>query len=316
MIRNHRLTIALVVLSIAVFGWIAPAKAVDCYPPGSCESAPTSSYRSIPGSSLTVGSISAAYCVGKTCSPTTAVRTVASGEIKIGVPGGSAVRIRPVSADGRPVQVGADGTLSIPVGGGVSIALSGMMPGTYVDVFINSNRVFLGRVLVAPDGTATATLPMPKSVGVGFHTAQVVATVKSGKVLNSALGVLVNSPKLLKSKPRYVIYDAVPRRGGRVELLTSVNLSVRMVDLRDGVLLKGAKATSLPKCTVRVSVTAANGRVLLPSSCMRNGGSGGTSASLSWTVPTGYQGKATVVFEARESGRPSYRLSRQVDVLG
>ena len=136
------------VLFAALVNTTAPAEAVDCYPPGSCNTTQTQTYSAVPGTDIAVASATAALCAGGVCVPVTVTKTVSAGELTLSISNGSTVRIKPISTGGTPTQVSADGTMIIPASGGVTITLTGLQPGSWVDVYLNSDRIFLGKAKV------------------------------------------------------------------------------------------------------------------------------------------------------------------------
>ena len=310
---RKRLSVSFVaVFILSAFTAVVPAQAIDCYPPGSCDGKPTADYKSVPSLNVQIGSVKAENCRGRKCSDSKASLRTRDGELVIEVSRRAFATIVPVSPAGQPMSVGS--SFAIPEEGGVRIILSGLKPGTYADVYVNESPEFLGKVLVAGDGTATTTLPLDDDVDRGLRTLQIIGTTSSGDILSVGTGTIVYNQQLPNSKPRYLIYDAKPDKGERVKSRRNIDLSVKLVDVKEGELVVGSVANSLPACTVKVAVTDERGRTLLAQTCMSSTNAGRDSAKFTWSVPSGLSGKANIVFTAQETGRTDDRLTREISL--
>ena len=235
---------------LAVGALAVPAEGVDCYPPGSCDTQPTSDYKSVPSLSVEVGKVKAETCRGRKCSDAKVSSRVDGGVLAIEASRRAMIGVRPVSPVGMPLQVGSDKLLTIPAYGGVAVTVSGMKSGSYADMYVNSSREFLGRVMVAANGTASATFGLGGAVDPDLHTLQVISTTSGGDILSVGVGVIVYNAALSASKPRYLFTKVSPGGGDRLKAKRGVDFSVELVDVKDGVLVSGHVAASLPACTV------------------------------------------------------------------
>ena len=97
------------------------------------------------------------------------------------------VSMRADTTTGQPQPLGGDGALQIQDDGSVRVEGIGMV-GT-VDVFAFSQPLYLGRVLVRPDGSFAGSLPVPTTLGPGRHTLQLVGDAQNGAEVAVSLGV-------------------------------------------------------------------------------------------------------------------------------
>lgn len=287
---------------------VAPASAVDCYPPGSCDANPTSTYERIAVSELALSAASASQCAGGVCMPMAVQKTITDTGITLSTSGGVTVRLQAVAGGGQATQVAADGTLVVSASGGVKITLTGLQPGTWVDVYLNSNRIFIGKVRVGADGTVNATLPLPAAASAGDHTAQVLATDSAGRAVSVALGLLVRG-SVRTGAARFVFRDAMPFGSTKVRPGARQWLRAGLLDIASASKLSVSAASKLAKCSASVRVVTGEGKQLLPTTCMTFSRKDG-KAEFGWTVPTAYRGWVTAVFTFKEPGRAATTLRR------
>jgi hypothetical protein len=113
------------------------------------------------------------------------------------------------SRDSAGVAIAADSarTLELDRGGAVATQGRGFAPGTLVTVYIYTATgapLPLGQVLVAPDGSFAATLPVPASLPPGNHTLQVNGIDREFFTRSVTVGVTVAEPPadlLLTAEP-------------------------------------------------------------------------------------------------------------------
>ena len=104
------------------------------------------------------------------------------------VEGGSALTIASGGASGNPNPIRSNGAMTIEDDGLVSLQGTGYRD--YVDVFLFSEPVFVGRLLVNPDGTFRGSLPVPAGLSVGQHTIQSVGQGAGGESIAISASVL------------------------------------------------------------------------------------------------------------------------------
>lgn len=310
----RKVAVAKAAAALVLFGvqFAAPAEAVDCYPPGSCTGGSTTEYQAVDVVETPPNTAAALQCTGSTCVPVEVRRTVSDTGVTLTIGTGVTVQIVPVASGGTRLQVSSDGTLVIPSGGGVTITLSGLTPGTWADVYLNSDRIFLGRARVGSDGKVNATFPLPASVPVGQHTAQVISTDFAGRVVTAALGIVVKGT-VPATASRFVINNATPAAAGKVAPGSRVQLRAGLFSVGNGTRAGYAATSKLGRCTTKVVVKTSSGKTLLPSTCMSYAKADG-KAAYTWRVPTTYKGKARAVFTFKETGRAAVTYSRAFSI--
>ena len=314
---TKRFALSIAALSIAsALHAVAPAAAVDCYPPGSCDNSQAQTYTQVPAASTSFGNATAKFCSGNSCTDAAVTKTSTSSELTISVSGGPTVRIKPVSTGGTPAQVSSDGTLVIPATGGVNVVLSGLQPGSFVDVYLNTERFFLGKAKVRADGTVQATLPLPAGVTPGLHTAQVIGTTTGGRVVSANVGLLVKSVALLPGISRLVFTSARPLPTWTPAAGTKVTLKAGLINVVNGNKVNGPASATLKKCSATVSVKDASGKTLLSGACMTFAVNGEGKANYDWVIPANVKGKVKATFTFRETGRVASVINRTFTVVG
>lgn len=280
----------------------APSTAVDCYPPGSCD-ASSAAYQQVLSQELALGTASALSCTATGCVSIPVTTTVTSTAVVLSI-AGATINLTPLTGAGTAAQVSANGELILRTNGGVAITLTGLKPGTWVDVYLNSTRVFLGKLKVGADGSVQGTLPLPAGVVAGPHTLQLAATTKAGQIISGAIGVLVAPTTLPATASRYQIVASVPGKSTvQVRRGTTYKFSATLANSLTGARMTGAQAMKLAKCTATVSVVSSTGRTLLKPRCMTYSRISGKTY-YSWRVPSNsYVGKARATFKFVQSGR-------------
>ena len=115
-----------------------------------------------------------------------------TGGQQIALPAGATIVLDAVSQqNGRAIQPSAEGIMQVYHGDMFTVEVSGLKPGTTVELWLFSTPKFLGSAVVAADGTLTASFEIPAGVHVGAHTAQFDAVSADGSPLsvNTALHV-------------------------------------------------------------------------------------------------------------------------------
>lgn len=297
-------------IAVACFGlqFASPVRAVDCYPPGSCSTEPTTTYETVQPVDLSVGTAAAVQCIGTTCTPVEVKKTVTSSGVTLTLGSGVVLQLKSLSGGGTPTQVGDDGTLVIPATGGFTITLSGLTPGSFVDVYFNSDRIFIGKAKVGADGKVNATLPIPSNVPTGNHTAQILATDYTGRTVSVALGIVV-SGAVPTGASRFVINNAVPAATATVFRGAKVQLRAGLFGVAAGKRATVATTSKLATCSTKVTVKTSGGKTLLAPTCMVYSKKDG-KAEYTWTVGKAYKGRAKAIFTFKETGRAASSLIR------
>lgn len=277
------------------------SSAVDCYPPGSCV-VDTPAY-DLAVAELGVGTAAAQTCDDSGCTSVPVTKTTETKAILLTI-GDATLRITPLTGAGTPRQVTASGDLVITTAAGVKITLSGLQPGSWVDIYLNSNRILLGKMQVAADGTVNSTVPLPAGTSAGVHTLQIAATTMDGTIVSAALGMYVAPLKLSATAARYQFVAGKPGTVGSksVRRGKAFPITATLADALTGVRVSAAKAKSLGRCTATATVKSAAGKTLLKAACMTYNAKSG-KPYVNWVVSPNYLGKAKVTFTFTESGR-------------
>ena len=119
---------------------------------------------------------------------------------------GAQLVLRATSDSGAPLPIGESGALRLQDNGSVAVAGEGMVG--FVDVFVFSEPIYLGRVLVRPDGTFAGALPLPVSLPTGQHTLQLVGQTPAGRQIAASLGVVKERPVARTKFVRTVAFSA------------------------------------------------------------------------------------------------------------
>lgn len=100
---------------------------------------------------------------------------------------GSALTLAARDSTGQTRPLRSNGEIAIQEQG--LIALQGTGYRDYVDVFLFSEPVFVGRILVNPDGTFRGSLPVPAGLASGHHTLQSVGRGAGGEMVAISVSV-------------------------------------------------------------------------------------------------------------------------------
>jgi hypothetical protein len=252
---------------------------------------------------LGAGTVTAETCDDSGCARVPVTKTTTATAILLAI-GDATFKIAPLTGTGAARQVSASGDLVITTAAGVKITLSGLKPGTWVDIYLNSDHVLLGKVQVGADGTVNAILPLPTGTTTGVHTLQVAGTTTDGTIVSAALGVFVAPLKLSATGARYQIISGKPGAIGSMSVRRGKGfpITATLADALTGQRLTVAKAKALGKCTMTATVKSAAGKTLLKTVCMTYHVKSG-KPYVNWVVSPAYLGKAKVTFTFAESGR-------------
>lgn len=105
---------------------------------------------------------------------------------------GAVVAVATRAQDRNQIPVDPQGVLRVVSTGTVEVTGSGMTG--WVDVFAFSTASYLGRIMVAADGTFRGLLPVPSRLPDGRHTLQVVGAAATGREVSVALPMVKSSP--------------------------------------------------------------------------------------------------------------------------
>ena len=105
---------------------------------------------------------------------------------------GAVVAVATRAQDRNQIPVDPQGVLRVVSTGTVEVTGSGMTG--WVDVFAFSTASYLGRIMVAADGTFRGLLPVPSGLPDGRHTLQVVGAAATGREVSVALPMVKSSP--------------------------------------------------------------------------------------------------------------------------
>jgi hypothetical protein len=104
--------------------------------------------------------------------------------------------------------------LHVVQGGGVEVSGSGFAPNSQVDVWLNSDPVYLGAAQTDDTGSFTQVFALPPDAAVGNHTLTLNGLNKSGQELSAAVGIVVLDKEIIdastEQSPAAAANGAVP----------------------------------------------------------------------------------------------------------
>ena len=86
--------------------------------------------------------------------------------------------------------------LTVTPSGVVDVRGEGLFPGSEVDVWVFSDPIYLGFVVVGDDGTFAGSFALPVEIPVGKHTVQANGISSSGSLRSVNAGILVEEMAL------------------------------------------------------------------------------------------------------------------------
>lgn len=124
-----------------------------------------------------------------------------TGGQQISLPAGTTIVLDAVSQqNGKPIQPTAEGIMQVFHGDMFTVEVSGLQPGSVVEVWLFSTPKFLGSAVVSADGTLTASFEIPAGVHVGAHTAQFDAVSADGSPLSVNTALQIAAPEISSSE--------------------------------------------------------------------------------------------------------------------
>ena len=119
------------------------------------------------------------------------VVAIEGGVGTINLEGGFSMTITPQTIDGKTIETSADGALQFERGGKIKFSGEGLQPNSKVDIWLNSDPVFLGTVTTDQNGAFEAEFDMPQGVLEGEHTLTIVGISRDGEEITTSLGIVI-----------------------------------------------------------------------------------------------------------------------------
>jgi hypothetical protein len=133
-------------------------------------------------------------------------------------------------SEGQTVGVSPDNMiLRLQEDGRIRVAGSGMEPGTVVSVWLFSNPVLAGQLMVNANGDFGGELPVPPGLGLGQHTIQVTGIDRRSVRRSASIGVILEGPEDLRVSVASSV--AQPRIGDEITLEVTVTNAGRSAEL-------------------------------------------------------------------------------------
>ena len=101
------------------------------------------------------------------------------------------VRIIPRNADGTIIPPGEGNAIRAYRGRTVEIGGEGFAPNTVVEVWVNTDPIFLGDVTTSAEGTFSKIFDLPIGLVPGQHTLTLSGTTKRGQLVKASVGLIV-----------------------------------------------------------------------------------------------------------------------------
>jgi len=107
------------------------------------------------------------------------------------------VRIIPRNADGTIIPPGEGNAIRAFRGRTVEIGGEGFAPNSVVEVWVNSEPIFLGNVTTDAEGKFSKLFDLPVGLAPGQHTLTLGGTTKKGQVVKASVGLIVEEESVL-----------------------------------------------------------------------------------------------------------------------
>lgn len=117
--------------------------------------------------------------------------SVEAGVGTISLDGGFSITITPQTSDGKTIETSDGGALQFVGGGKIKFSGEGLQPNSKVDIWLNSNPVFLGTVTTDQNGAFEAEFDIPEGVLEGDHTLTIVGVSADGEPLTTSFGIAI-----------------------------------------------------------------------------------------------------------------------------
>jgi hypothetical protein len=127
------------------------------------------------------------------------VTVAQDGVAVIEFPGEFVVRITPRNADGTIIPPGEGSAIRAFRGRTVEIGGEGFAPNSVVEVWVNSEPIFLGNVTTDAEGKFSKMFDLPVGLAPGQHTLTLGGTTKKGQVVRASVGLIVEEEAMIAS---------------------------------------------------------------------------------------------------------------------
>ncbi|MEI8069358.1 MAG: hypothetical protein WCH38_06090, partial [Actinomycetota bacterium] len=125
------------------------------------------------------------------------VNVAQDGVAVIEFPGEFVLRITPRNADGTIIPPGEGNAIRAFRGRTVEIGGEGFAPNSVVEVWVNSEPIFLGNVTTDAEGKFSKLFDLPVGLAPGQHTLTLGCTTKKGQVVKASVGLIVEEESVL-----------------------------------------------------------------------------------------------------------------------
>ena len=125
------------------------------------------------------------------------VTVAQDGVAIIEFPGEFVVRITPRNADGTIIPPGEGSAIRAFRGRTVEVGGEGFAPNSVVEVWVNSEPIFLGNVTTDAEGRFSKVFDLPVGLLPGQHTLTLGGTTKKGQVVKASVGLIVEEDAIV-----------------------------------------------------------------------------------------------------------------------
>jgi hypothetical protein len=136
--------------------------------------------------------------------------------------------------------IGDSSVLHVVQGSRVEVSGSGFAPNSQVDVWLNSDPVYLGAAQTDDTGSFTQEFVLPPDAAVGNHTLTMIGLNKLGQELSAAVGVVVLDKKIVDASVEQtpatddVPFDPQSEPKGVVDLIANLVALLALASLGGG----------------------------------------------------------------------------------
>jgi hypothetical protein len=136
--------------------------------------------------------------------------------------------------------IGDSSVLHVVRGSRVEVSGSGFAPNSQVDVWLNSDPVYLGAAQTDDTGSFTQDFVLPPDAAVGNHTLTMIGLNKLGQELSAAVGVVVLDKKIVDASVEQtpatddVPFDPQSEPKGVVDLIANLVALLALASLGGG----------------------------------------------------------------------------------
>jgi titin len=125
------------------------------------------------------------------------VTVAQDGVAVIEFPGEFVVRITPRNADGTIIPPGEGSAIRAFRGRTVEVGGEGFAPNSVVEVWVNSEPIFLGNVTTDAEGKFSKMFDLPVGLAPGQHTLTLGGTTKKGQVVKASVGLIIEEEAII-----------------------------------------------------------------------------------------------------------------------